>query len=143
MSHFVVFDVATGQIAQSCQAPSMESAQGCAQAGQCVLEVAEAVDNTAVYVDAGELAALPTAPTSHHVFDWATKEWNDPRTKDTQWVLVRTERDKRLSATDWVVSRAFETGAPVPPEWQAYRQTLRDITEQPDPFAIDWPGRPA
>ena len=27
-------------------------------------------------------------------------------------------------------------------QWQAYRQALRDITEQPDPFNIVWPETP-
>ena len=42
---------------------------------------------------------------------------------------LRQERDVYLSATDWVVTRAAETGEPEPAEWKAYRQALRDITK--------------
>jgi len=27
-------------------------------------------------------------------------------------------------------------------EWETYRQELRDITDQPDPFNINWPTPP-
>lgn len=61
---------------------------------------------------------------------------------EMQWAQVKIARAQFLEATDWVVIRAQDTGKPVPPEWQAYRQALRDITEQTDPFNIIWPVRP-
>ncbi len=42
---------------------------------------------------------------------------------------LRIERDRRLAATDWVVARAYERGEPVPAEWAAYRQALRDLPQ--------------
>jgi hypothetical protein len=55
----------------------------------------------------------------------------------------RTERDARLQNSDWVVLRAADRGEPVPPEWLAYRQALRDITEQPGfPQDVVWPEPP-
>jgi hypothetical protein len=56
---------------------------------------------------------------------------------------VRVDRDRRLAASDWIVTRATERGEPVPAEWVAYRQALRDITGQADPLAIIWPTAPA
>lgn len=61
---------------------------------------------------------------------------------DTQWRVVRAERNARLAACDWVVTRAADRGEPVPQVWRDYRQALRDVTEQPDPRAIAWPSRP-
>ena len=58
------------------------------------------------------------------------------------WAEVRYQRDRRLAATDWVVLRAADTGQPVPSEWLAYRQALRDVTEQGDPLTITWPTPP-
>ena len=56
---------------------------------------------------------------------------------------VRVERALRLAATDWVAIKSQETGQPVPPEWAAYRQALRDITEQPGfPLDVVWPTAP-
>ena len=58
------------------------------------------------------------------------------------WAAVRAKRDALLAATDWVSVRAFELGQTVPEAWATYRQALRDITEQTDPFCISWPALP-
>lgn len=41
---------------------------------------------------------------------------------------IRAKRNALLVASDWVVTRSQETGEPIPDEWQAYRQALRDMT---------------
>jgi hypothetical protein len=61
---------------------------------------------------------------------------------DQQWNLVRYQRDKLLSETDWHVTKAVETGQPIDQDWANYRQQLRDVTDQPDPFNIVWPTPP-
>ena len=61
---------------------------------------------------------------------------------DTQAAVVRTDRARRLAATDW-------TQLPDVPEatrdaWAGYRQRLRDVTEQPGfPAEVTWPAPPA
>lgn len=56
---------------------------------------------------------------------------------------VRNERMALLARTDWVVTRATETGQSVPSAYVAYRQALRDITKQPGfPWEINWPDAP-
>lgn len=59
-----------------------------------------------------------------------------------KWVAVRELRDVLLAKTDWVTVKSLELGQPVPADWVAYRQALRDITTQPDPFQIIWPTSP-
>ena len=61
---------------------------------------------------------------------------------EMQWAKVKIARAQFLESTDWVILRAQDQGTPVPDEWKVYRQGLRDITEQPDPFNIQWPVRP-
>ena len=39
--------------------------------------------------------------------------------------LLRIERDKRLTACDWVVTKHTEHGKMVPEDWKIYRQALR------------------
>ncbi len=58
---------------------------------------------------------------------------------DQQWGEVRTDRNKRLADCDWtqLPDAPVDTAA-----WAAYRQELRDITAQPDPFNIVWPIAP-
>ena len=41
--------------------------------------------------------------------------------------LLREERDKRLTACDWVVAKHTEHGKIVPEDWKIYRQALRDL----------------
>lgn len=61
---------------------------------------------------------------------------------EQQWVDVRADRNKRLLDSDWTQL----PDAPLTPEqkteWQTYRQALRDVTTQADPFAITWPVQP-
>jgi len=57
---------------------------------------------------------------------------------------ARSDRDARLTASDWVTLRAYEIGEEVPSEWLRYRAALRDITLQSGfPQVIDWPQPPA
>lgn len=68
-------------------------------------------------------------------------EYLAKRTAD-QWVSVRNTRDNKLKETDWMTTRAADTGTPMASEWATYRQALRDITTQTDPFNITWPIKP-
>jgi Phage tail assembly chaperone protein len=58
------------------------------------------------------------------------------------WTRARKRRAELLAESDWVVTKAMDQGTPVPADWQAYRQALRDITSQTDPFNIVWPTKP-
>lgn len=57
--------------------------------------------------------------------------------------LIRAKRDALLAETDLIIIRCAEAGEPVPEEWKAYRQALRDVPEQPGfPEAVNWPEQP-
>jgi len=60
-----------------------------------------------------------------------------------QWGVIRAERNALLTRSDWWVTKAAETGAIISDDQHAYRQALRDITIQSDPFNIVWPAPPA
>lgn len=89
-------------------------------------------------------AGMSPSPSPRHVMEWngGAIRWMDPTTPDQQWAEVRAQRDALLSKTDWRVTRAAETGVSVPAEWLAYRQALRDMTQQSDPFNVTWPTPP-
>ena len=67
--------------------------------------------------------------------------------------LLRVERDKRLTESDWVVTKATETGGTVSDDWKTYRQALRDLpasaTPKLDSFneldltSVTWPTKPS
>ncbi|KFJ11005.1 hypothetical protein DR66_2790 [Delftia acidovorans] len=84
------------------------------------------------------------APSRDHRWSVPKRCWVAPALDlEQEWEKVRYTRARLLSACDWVTLRAQETGEPVPAPWMAYRQALRDITDQPDPLAIVWPTPPA
>lgn len=58
---------------------------------------------------------------------------------DTKWSEVRIQRNRYLADTDWTQLPDSPTDKSV---WATYRQALRDITQQDDPFNIVWPVLP-
>ena len=97
-------------------------------------------DDSSYYVEAGVPVALPTKPADHYVFDYDTRQWIDPRSPAAEWFLIRSERDARLLSSDW--TQLPDVPLATKEAWAAYRQALRDITDQPDPFNIVWPTQP-
>ena len=61
---------------------------------------------------------------------------------DAQWASVRTQQKELLYKSDWTCS-VTDYEVPNKPEWVQYRQALRDVTLQSDPFEIVWPVRPS
>ena len=64
-----------------------------------------------------------------------------------EWKQIRTERNRLLAETDWVVIKARENGGQVAEKWKTYRVALRDIpSEQSDATKyseITWPTKPS
>ena len=56
-----------------------------------------------------------------------------------QWASVRLERNLKLEKTDWRASSDLTLSD----DWKTYRQALRDITTQSDPYNIAWPTEPS
>jgi len=83
---------------------------------------------------------ISPAPNLYFVFNFDTKQWIDPRTNDTQWFLVKSQRNKLLLNSDW--TQLPDVGISNKSAWATYRQALRDITSQTDPFNIIWPTPP-
>ena len=53
---------------------------------------------------------------------------------------VRTQRDKLLAETDWIVTKAKETSTNIPTAMKTYRQELRDISSAEGfPHTMTWP----
>ncbi len=61
---------------------------------------------------------------------------------DGMWSFIRERRTVKLKECDWTQL----SDSPLTPEkkeqWQIYRQSLRDITLQSDPYNIVWPEEP-
>jgi hypothetical protein len=89
-----------------------------------------------------------TPPNSWMIWDNNANIWTDPRTAEEktnyQWTQVRNQRDALLIESDWTdtLSAKARLGDALYNAWQNYRQALRDITNQADPFTITWPTKP-
>lgn len=56
-----------------------------------------------------------------------------------KWIAIRLERDRRLQITDWRASSDLTLSD----DWKTYRQALRDVPTQSDPYNITWPTEPS
>lgn len=102
------------------------------------------VNLTTGEVEVWQAPAPPADDFTTWAWDEASGSWEPRATALARARMARGVRTRLLAASDWVVARAAETGHPIPPEWAAYRQALRDITEQPGfPIEITWPAEPA
>lgn len=76
---------------------------------------------------------------------WDGKNLTDPTVPSEEmlvakeWEAVRFARNNLLTACDWTQLPDAPVDAVV---WAEYRQALRDITQQADPFNITWPVAP-
>jgi len=63
--------------------------------------------------------------------------------KEIKWAEVRTTRNTLLSESDWTQFQDSPITGSTLTEWQTYRQSLRDVTSQSDPYNIVWPTIPS
>tara|TARA_A100001391_G_scaffold78423_2_gene50712 strand:- start:732 stop:1175 length:444 start_codon:yes stop_codon:yes gene_type:complete len=62
---------------------------------------------------------------------------------NSEWKGVRSIRDNKLQLSDWTQLTDSPLSDSKKTEWQTYRQALRDIPSQSDPFNITWPTEPS
>ena len=65
-----------------------------------------------------------------------------PRSNTEAWAAIRLERNKKLFQTDWTQLTDSPLSSKEKSDFQIYRQVLRDLTTQSDPFNIVWPTEP-
>jgi hypothetical protein len=59
---------------------------------------------------------------------------------ENQWFFVRETRNQLLAECDW--TQLSDIPQNTKNLWSTYRQQLREITNQPNPFNIEWPVKP-
>lgn len=76
---------------------------------------------------------------------WVVRDMT-PAEKDAaialQWEVVEDERDNILYSCDWTQLPDVPLTAEQVAQWRVYRQQVRDVVNQPDPFNIAWPVAP-
>ena len=61
----------------------------------------------------------------------------------TKWQEVRDERNARLNSSDWTQAADSPFTEEQKNAWRQYRQELRDITNQANPFEVIYPVQPS
>lgn len=123
----------------------------------------EAGSVTGLYSDEllNELRESLTAPTGHAIMvipesveipqaivrvedadSEAPKFITDKDIIDRQWDSVRQLRHLKLAASDWICV-VTDYVNPRKEEWISYRQALRDLPQQANPFTLVWPQAPS
>ena len=77
------------------------------------------------------------------VEQWTVTPWTQDQidaATEQQWTEVRAERNRRLLDCDWTQLPDAPLSDTDKQAWADYRQELRDITTQTDPFGIVWPN---
>jgi len=87
-----------------------------------------------------ETVLLPPKPSDYHWFDYDKKMW--VIRKEEALLLIRSERDKRIAESDWVLLDDVPLSDGKRNEWKIYRQKLRDITKTPNLGNLQWPVKP-
>lgn len=76
---------------------------------------------------------------------WAIEPMNEEEIAvrtEYEWNAVRAQRNFRLAMSDWTQLPDAPLTNTETANWGSYRQALRDITNQSDPFNIQWPVLP-
>lgn len=120
--------------------PDRGTADANAQAGEIVVETSFQSDPSAFIFDGSGVVPLPPKPNEYCVFNYDTLQWVDQRTPEMQWDIVRADRNQRLQACDW--TQLSDIPAETKALWEPYRQALRNVSNQSDPFNIVWPTPP-
>lgn len=77
--------------------------------------------------------------------EWTVTPWTQEQISvatENQWSSVRADRNKLLADCDWTQLPDAPLSNIEMQKWASYRQALRDITTQSNPFNIQWPTVP-
>jgi Phage tail assembly chaperone protein len=141
---YTLFERATGRVVGYAGTPA--AATGC-------VAVAGEFDGSRWRWDEGDSRVMAFQPAAPVADEWQTWAWDAGA---WSWVSVptgaalardaRAQRDQLLLSSDWTdtASAPARLGGPLYSAWQAYRQSLRDISAQNGfPFAWTLPVPPA
>lgn len=92
----------------------------------------EKLASVAPYIEDGQVFTIAVEPLTPEEIE---------ANRQSQWAKVRSQRDQLLSSCDW--TQLADVMLSDKTEWATYRQALRDITDQTDPYTIVWPTQPS
>lgn len=136
MNTFTLYDSSTGRVLFS---GSASEPAALANPGTAVLVGEQHEDG---WIEGGLHYPLPAQPSPHHVFEYTTKQWIDPRTiqelKDAKWSEIKTARNAAEFGTFTWDGSAFDSDAASQSRIQGAAQLATLALMNSQPFSIDW-----
>ena len=139
MSYYYYLDPTGGTYITKSEAPPTTNAVKLSDAH--VQQAFQCIDEFRPFrVVDGNLQIASDRPSYKHRWSWETLSWDLPYVLEEKWQEIRSQRDFLLLQCDW--TQLPDVPLATKEVWVGYRQALRDITLQPDPFNIVWPAMP-
>ena len=99
------------------------------------------VDSFSLYWGGDKFLPIPPRPDGFYTFDTSIAKWVPDITAASEAAVAT--RNHLLVASDWSALPDVPMTPEKRSEWAAYRQALRDITDQPGyPLEVVWPVQP-
>lgn len=89
------------------------------------------------------LEGTPTLIEGNYYQNWLTTPATESEINyriENQWEEIRLIRNELLSECDW--TQLSDVSHTIKDVYTMYRQQLRDVTNQQNPFNIEWPVKP-
>ena len=147
MIYAAIYKVLTGEILNTMESDSLQSVDNFSVEGYGIVRLSSTSEAINKYISNGELREYSTEELSiknnlpiGYIWKMPERIAIDTRTPETEWAAVRNKRNQLLITSDW--TQVPDIPLATKEVWAVYRQALRDITLQPDPFNITWPIAP-
>ena len=144
MIYYAIYDTTTGQIYQTCVAPSRDSISHLMGPNKNALEITDDLSNTQFYIDidSNTLVEFPPKPNQYSVWDWTLHTWVDPRTlqdyKDEKWEQIKRDRDAAINAPLSTPYGEFDADSNSRANIANAVLYLQTLEQQGTPGTIDW-----
>jgi len=101
------------------------------------------IANKQFKVEGDDIVLAPEPyPAEASWFNFDNNTWVKIIDTQNKWIQVRAQREELLKQSDWVSLPDVTMPENLKQLWFNYRQQLRDVTDQPDPYHIIWPTPP-
>jgi len=154
MKNYTVFNITSKEIVRNGSCPDDVFALQAVDTEHGVLEGQYSnlnfyvTNNIVIPYTEEQVALKANKPNMLYYWSNETFNWIDTRTETQKYndakYGIKFQRNKLLVDSDWTdtLSAKSRLGDELYQQWQTYRQALRDITNQTDPFNITWPTPP-
>lgn len=137
MKYYTIFNSSTGQIHSSGNCLDDDFVLQVIPDGHQIIELQS--NPSSQYIQNNQAVNIPPKPGDKYTFNFVTKSWNPPTNDVLIQEILRT-RNLLLLESDW--TQLPDVPQQTSDKWKAYRQALRDITNQTDLLKITWPIKP-